>query len=110
MNTTKETEQPQITKRVIKKIGNDPEKAAKAVDLVYVSDADPGIKRIKTDSGFDYILNNRKLKNKEHLTRIKSLVIPPAWEDVWICVLPNGHLQVTGFDAKKTIPLSSCME
>jgi len=101
MNTTKETELPQINKRIIKKIVKDPVKAAKAVDLVYVSDAEPGIKRIKNESGFDYILNNRKLKSKEHLARIKSLVIPPAWEDVWICVLPNGHLQVTGFDTKK---------
>ena len=92
---------PVINKRLIKKIGNDPVKTAKAVDLVYVSDADPGIKRVRNESSFSYILNDQKLKDKEHLARIKSLVIPPAWEDVWICVLSNGHLQVTGFDTKK---------
>jgi DNA topoisomerase-1 len=100
MEKKKEELLPVLNKRKIKQIGNDPVKAAKAVDLVYVSDTDPGIKRVKNAQGFDYILDNRKLKDKEQLARIKSLVIPPAWENVWICVLPNGHLQVTGVDTK----------
>ena len=40
------------------------------------------------------------VNDKNTLQRIKSLVIPPAWEHVWICTLPNGHLQVTGVDVK----------
>ena len=89
---------PVLNKQKIKRIGKDPVKAAKAVDLIYVSDAEPGIQRIRNKATFDYILNNRKLKNKQQLDRIKKLVIPPAWEDVWICALENGHLQVTGKD------------
>lgn len=89
---------PVLNKQKIKRIGKDPAKAAKAVDLIYVSDAEPGIQRIRNKATFDYILNNRKLKNKQQLDRIKKLVIPPAWEDVWICALENGHLQVTGKD------------
>ncbi|MGA8937901.1 MAG: DNA topoisomerase IB, partial [Acidobacteriaceae bacterium] len=45
-------------------------------------------------------LRNRSADDKETLARIKSLVIPPAWVDVWICPLPNGHLQATGRDAR----------
>lgn len=89
---------PALNKQKIKRIGKDPVKAAKAVDLVYVTDAEPGIQRIRNSKNFDYIYNNRKLKNKSQLERINKLVIPPAWEDVWICALENGHLQVTGKD------------
>jgi DNA topoisomerase-1 len=92
---------PSLDKQKIKRIGKDPVKAAKAVDLIYVSDSQPGILRIRNTKSFDYVFNNRKIKNKKELDRIKSLVIPPAWEDVWICTLANGHLQVTGKDALK---------
>lgn len=90
---------PALDKKKIKRIGKDPVKAAKAVDLVYVTDGQPGIQRVRNKNNFDYILQNKKLSNKKQLERIKKLVIPPAWEDVWICVLDNGHLQVTGKDA-----------
>lgn len=90
---------PALDKKKIKRIGKDPVKAAKAVDLVYVTDAQPGIQRVRNKKNFDYILQSKKLKDKNQLERIKRLVIPPAWEDVWICVLENGHLQVTGKDA-----------
>ncbi|MEP6845871.1 MAG: DNA topoisomerase IB [Panacibacter sp.] len=92
---------PALNKRKIKSIGNDPVKAAKAVDLVYVNDTEQGIQRVRSAKDFEYFLNNKKLNNKNQLARIKSLVIPPAWEDVWICVLENGHLQVTGKDTLK---------
>lgn len=91
----------QLPKKKIKTIINDPEKTAKAVDLVYVHDTQPGIQRIRSGKTFSYIYDGKKIKDKDHLDRIKGLVIPPAWENVWICSLPNGHLQATGIDVKK---------
>lgn len=90
-----------LTKKKIDKIINDPEKTAKAVNLVYVNDLEPGIERVRKGKGFDYVLDNRSIKDENELQRIKSLVIPPAWENVWICILANGHLQATGLDARK---------
>jgi DNA topoisomerase-1 len=90
-----------LTKKKIEKIINDPEKTAKAVNLVYVNDLNPGIERIRKGKDFAYVLENNPVKDKEELQRIKSLVIPPAWENVWICILANGHLQATGLDARK---------
>lgn len=76
-------------------------KTAEAVNLIYVKDAEPGINRVKKGDSFQYVLNKKKISDKEDLQRIKSLVIPPAWENVWICVKENGHLQATGIDVKK---------
>jgi DNA topoisomerase-1 len=45
-------------------------------------------------------MHGRPLRDKQTLARIKSLVIPPAWTDVWICAEPNGHMQVTARDAR----------
>lgn len=90
---------PTLNKKKIRRIGKDPVKAARAVDLVYVTDGQPGIQRVRNKENFDYVLQSKKLKDKHQLERIKRLVIPPAWEDVWICILENGHLQVTGKDA-----------
>ncbi|MEX6688962.1 DNA topoisomerase IB [Danxiaibacter flavus] len=78
----------------------DCEQMAKAIHLQYVSDSNPGIRRIRRGDVFDYVFNGKKVRNKTTLERIKSLVIPPAWENVWICDLSNGHLQVTGIDAR----------
>ena len=89
-----------LPKRKIEKIVHDPEKTAKAVNLVYVHDTAPGITRIKEGKNFSYLCAAKKLTDEEQLKRIKSLVIPPAWENVWICALENGHLQVTGTDVK----------
>jgi DNA topoisomerase-1 len=80
---------------------NEPEKYARALDLVYVSDSQPGIERKKSGKGFTYFISGKKLESPEDLERIKKLVIPPAWEQVWICCHPNGHLQATGLDARK---------
>lgn len=90
-----------LTRSKIKKIVNDPVKTAEAINLVYVSDIDPGISRKKEEAGFCYYYNNKKISDEEELLRIKSLVLPPAWENVWICKLHNGHLQATGMDVKK---------
>lgn len=89
-----------VSKRNIKTLIHDSEKSAKAVDLVYVNDVQPGIIRVRLGKKFMYKYNDVTVKDKAELQRIKSLVIPPAWENVWICKLPNGHIQATGFDIK----------
>ena len=99
--TTAEAEILSLPSGKIKKIINDPIKTAEAIKLVYVTDAQPGILRVKRGNNFQYILNDSPVKNKDELKRIKSLVLPPAWENVWICTLSNGHLQATGVDSKK---------
>ena len=82
------------------KIHKDPQKAAKAADLRYVSDTDPGISRIKKGSGFSYYQNNKVIRDKGVIERIRKLAIPPAWTDVWICSSANGHIQATGKDVR----------
>lgn len=70
-------------------------------NLVYVSDATPGITRRKRGRGFAYYTpEGRHIKNPKTLKRIKSLVIPPAWQEVWICRDEYGHIQATGRDAR----------
>lgn len=95
------SESLKITKRKIRSIGTDPEKTAKAVNLVYVSDTQPGITRVKNGDKYEYFFKDKKIEEDEELLRIKHLVIPPAWENVWICKLENGHLQATGIDLRK---------
>lgn len=69
--------------------------------LVYVSDAMPGIRRKRAGDDFEYVgPDGKKVKDPSELDRIRHLAIPPAYEDVWICPLPNGHLQATGKDAR----------
>ena len=90
-----------IPKRKMRMISNDPVKTAAAANLVYVNDLQPGIQRIKKGKTFEYVAGDKKITEEDELQRIKSLVIPPAWEKVWICKLQNGHLQATGLDVKK---------
>ncbi|WP_226064690.1 DNA topoisomerase IB [Kaistella polysaccharea] len=91
-----------ISPAKIIKIMKDPVKSAKAVKLVYTNDSEiDGILRKKRGKNFFYFLGDERIKDKEELQRIKKLAIPPAWEDVWICALQNGHLQATGIDAKR---------
>ena len=89
-----------ISKRKIKSIIHDPEKSAAAVNLVYVSDNQPGIVRKKTGEQFEYTFNGKLVTDEEQLLRIKKLVLPPAWENVWICNIADGHLQATGIDTR----------
>lgn len=78
-----------------------PAESAKAAGLRYVSDSRPGIARKPSGKAFRYTSpDGTPVRDKETLGRIKSLVIPPAWQDVWICTLANGHLQATGRDAR----------
>lgn len=67
--------------------------------LIYVSDSDPGIARVKRGKGFAYLdPAGKAVANKAALLRIKSLAVPPAYRDVWICQQENGHIQATGYD------------
>jgi DNA topoisomerase-1 len=78
-----------------------PVDSAKAAGLRYTTDATPGIRRRKVGTGFTYITPaGRVLREPAELHRIRSLVIPPAWRDVWICPDARGHLQATGRDAR----------
>jgi DNA topoisomerase-1 len=75
--------------------------SAKAAGLVYVTDSLPGISRRRVGRGFSYVdPEGRVIREREHIRRFRSLVIPPAWSDVWICPVPEGHLQVTARDAR----------
>jgi len=75
--------------------------AAHEAGLVYTTDDEPGIKRIRKGKGFEYLgPDGRRVRDKASLERIRSLVIPPAWEHVWISTRPRGHLQATGRDAR----------
>jgi DNA topoisomerase I len=79
----------------------DPRDAAESAGLVYASDESSGIRRRKAGKGFSYRGPDGKTINDEAtLKRIRSLAIPPAWSDVWICPKVNGHIQATGRDAK----------
>jgi DNA topoisomerase-1 len=79
----------------------DPRDAAETAGLRYVSDEEPGIRRKKSGTGFTYTgPDGRKIDDKATLERIRSLAIPPAYTDVWICTKANGHIQATGRDAK----------
>src|SRR6202046_1425596 len=69
--------------------------------LIYVSDTEPGIRRLRAGKGFRYITpENRRLAAEKDLQRIARLAIPPAYRDVWITMKPRGHLQATGRDAR----------
>ena len=79
----------------------DSQVSAKAAGLRYVTDASPGIRRQRAGKGFTYLTGDgTRLRDRHELQRITSLRIPPAWTKVWICPMPHGHLQATGYDAK----------
>jgi DNA topoisomerase I len=79
----------------------DPRAAAEEAGLRYVSDEGPGISRRKVGRGFSYRLpKGGPVKDAATLKRIRSLAIPPAWTQVWICPHADGHIQATGRDAK----------
>jgi DNA topoisomerase-1 len=83
------------------KLITDPVESAKTAGLRYVTDSSPGIRRQSQGKGFRYIgVDGKPIKDTSELDRIKSLVIPPAWKNVWICPIAHGHLQATGLDVK----------
>lgn len=79
----------------------DPEAAAEAAGLTYVSDERPGISRRKQGRAFAYFKpDGSRVTDEKTLDRIRALAIPPAYTDVWISPRANGHIQATGRDAK----------
>lgn len=81
--------------------GADGTRLAAQCGLAYVADSIPGILRRRAGKGFRYLLpDGRKVTDAATLARIHSLVIPPAWNEVWICSRADGHLQATGRDEK----------
>jgi DNA topoisomerase-1 len=78
-----------------------PVESAREVGLRYVHDYHPGIRRERVGKGFRYRgADGRIVRDRQTLKRIAALVIPPAWKDVWICPLENGHLQASGRDER----------
>lgn|SRR5487761_148199 len=78
-----------------------PVEAAREAGLTYTSDSEPGIRRVRQGRGFGYRdASGRRVRDASTLDRIKSLAVPPAWKDVWICARPHGHLQATGRDER----------
>lgn len=74
---------------------------ARSAGLVYVSDEQPGLSRRRSGKGFIYLdPRGRRVTSEKTLQRIRSLAIPPAYAQVWICTDPRGHLQATGRDAR----------
>lgn len=70
--------------------------------LIYVSDKDPGIARKRHRKSFRYIdSKGGVIVSESELARINALGVPPAYENVWICAQPNGHIQATGIDAAR---------
>jgi DNA topoisomerase I len=79
----------------------DPRAAARAAGLRYVTDAGPGIRRKRAGRGFGYRgVDGQVLSDRELVRWIRSLAIPPAWTDVWISPVRNGHILATGRDAR----------
>ncbi len=73
----------------------------RAAGLRFTTDSDPGIRRLRTRNSFRYVdANGRPVHDVPTLTRIRALAIPPAWTQVWICPMTNGHMQATGRDAR----------
>jgi DNA topoisomerase I len=79
----------------------DPVESAAEAGLRYVRSGGPCIQRLKHGKSFRYIgPDGKPLRDPAQLERIRNLVIPPAWTNLWICPSPNGHLQAVGRDAK----------
>lgn len=77
------------------------QEAAEGAGLIYVTDQQPGITRLRMgEKEFKYAAHGKPITNPKVLDRIRKLAIPPAYEDVWIRASSNGHIQATGRDAK----------
>lgn len=89
-----------ISPEEINTLISDPSEAVNFAKLTYVSEEKLSIQRKKVGRGFSYLYQGDRIKDDETIKRIKSLVIPPAWQEVRITHLKNGHLQVVGRDEK----------
>ena len=86
---------------VLQKVLKTPEKALDQINLIYTTENHLSIARKKLRNEFVYFKQGEPIVTKEDLERIKKLVIPPAWQNVRIAHLDNGHLQAIGRDEKK---------
>ena len=84
-----------------KELLTNPDKTAKLARLNHVSETDLCIERRRRGRGFQYLMDGQTIRDKEIISRIEKLVIPPAWKDVKICPTNNGHLQAVGRDDKQ---------
>ena len=92
---------PKRARKTRSKAPLDPSESAQAAGLRYVSDTMPGITRKRAGTGFTYVgTDGKRITNRKEIARIRSLAIPPAYTDVWICPSPTGHIQATGRDAR----------
>lgn len=89
-----------ITLEQLPNIYKEPETCAQLIGLAYSSSSMPGYTRRRAGKGFSYITNSGKPVNDKHKKRIDELVIPPAWQEVWICPDETAHILVTGIDEK----------
>jgi DNA topoisomerase IB len=82
-------------------IDDEARQLAAAAGLVYVVDTAPGIRRRRAGKSFFYVdASTHRIRDEAVLSRIRKLAIPPAYDDVWICANPRGHVQATGRDAR----------
>jgi DNA topoisomerase-1 len=82
-------------------IAPDPEEVAEEAGLRYVRDDQPGYTRKAKGDDFEYFdAEGKRIRDETRLLRMRRLAIPPAYKDVWICPVPNGHIQATGRDAR----------
>jgi DNA topoisomerase-1 len=90
----------ELSHREFLTIDRDYEQAAASNHLTYVKPDSPGIIRRRSGTGFTYVYRGAAVREEKTLQRIKKLVLPPAWRDVWICAQPTGHIQATGLDVR----------
>src|SRR5689334_17684149 len=84
-----------------RRVVTDPVDSAKRAGLTYVNEHRPGLSRRRIGRGVIYLdTDGRRIRDRAVLARIRSLAIPPAWRDVWICASPQGHIQAVGRDAR----------
>ncbi|RYG59546.1 DNA topoisomerase IB, partial [bacterium] len=96
MSSTRRSSKPKIEDKHESHV-----ESAKAAGLHYVCDDGPGLHRKRAGKGFSYTgTDGKAIKDKKTLDRIKSLVIPPAYKNVWICPDERGHIQATGLDER----------
>jgi DNA topoisomerase I len=90
-----------VNTRRVRKLPLDPKRSAIIAGLHYMRDECSGFTRVRRGKGFSYLdCEGKPLRDAEHIARIRSLVIPPAWTKVWISPDPSGHLQAIGYDAR----------
>jgi DNA topoisomerase-1 len=94
------TERKEVLMEKVESLGKAEELISPAEEIAWVFDEEPGLRRRRLGKGFVYIDTNDDPVDVRTRRRIQALVIPPAWNDVWICPDPNGHIQATGRDLK----------